>query len=378
MEMRMPAIRYRQGSRTMYVTAGSPAALVKLCEAPKPFDPQHPDEPGNRPLDKSHLQGIVQYLETEPDFVIGSVTLYVRKGTVKFHRIGDYAGEEVAELGWVSVPIDVKFEIGDGQHRLNAYARIFNTHEQDDPVVQNLRSSGTPAIIVEEDDPAKMAQDFVDLQRNGKPLSSSLGAYLDRRLLINRLAFDLARELNLFNDKTPGDRIEYLAQTLGKHSPKLYTFASWRFAVGTVLIGFGERTRKKWEQKTHEMLSEGRFDSWKQRLHDIFEEASQKLPGWRDVLTGDMKVPEFREKFVLGSSAGLTAFAGAMHEVINRGIDWKEAIDRMAGVDWLKESEKPVFFEGTIVQDGRIISNRPAFEAAAQRLVDVITLEETA
>src|SRR5207249_5081968 len=99
----------------------------------------------------------------------------------------------------------------------------------------NVKASGTPAIIVEEADPAKTAQDFVDLQRNVKPLSSSLGASLDRRWGVNRLAMDLAKSTRLLHGEAPGDRIEYLSQTLSKLSPKMYTFASWRFAVGTIL-----------------------------------------------------------------------------------------------------------------------------------------------
>src|SRR5438105_938629 len=147
MEMRMPGIRYKQGNRAMYVTAGSPQALVKVIEAPRMYDPRRPQEQGNRALDKSHLAGIVRYLE--------------------------------------------------------------------------------------------QAQDFVDLQRNVKPLSSSLGAALDRRWSVNRFAMDLAKNVGLLKAEADGDRIEYLSPNLSKLSPKLYTFASWRFAMGTLLIGFG-------------------------------------------------------------------------------------------------------------------------------------------
>ena len=262
MEMKFPAIRYKQGSRTHYVTAGSAAALVKLCEAPRLYDPQKRQEPGNRPLDKNHLQGIVQYLETEPDFVIGSADAYIRKGAVRFQPLDDEIAES-ATLGWAFIPIDARFSIGDGQHRLRAYEQVIRSHEEHDPLLEKIRKSGSPAIIVEEDDPAKIAQDFVDLQRNAKPLSSSLGAAMDRRLSINSVALELARTLDLFRGESPGDRIEYLSQTLSKLAPRLYTFASWRWAVGTILIGFGQRTRRKWEEATEVALNPSELSKWK-------------------------------------------------------------------------------------------------------------------
>lgn len=380
MEMKLPAIRYKQGSRTHYATAGSAPALVKLCEAPRLYDPQKRHEPGNRPLDKNHLQGIVRYLETEPDFVIGSVTLYVRKGTVRFQALDDEAADSPA-LGWAFIPIDARFSIGDGQHRLRAYERVIGSHEEHDPLLENIRRSGSPAIIVEEDDPAKIAQDFVDLQRNAKPLSSSLGAAMDRRLAINSVALELARSLDVFRGEAPGDRIEYLSQTLSKLAPRAYTFASWRWAVGTILIGFGQRTRRKWEQATEEALNPSELSRWKSTLSEVFTAATKTLPGWKDLAAGEISVPAFRETYVLGSAAGLNAFAGAMHEVLSQGLDWQGAVQRMAALNWLKvaaDEEQVPFFEGTILQDGHVLNTRPSFEAAAKKLFKAAATQRAA
>lgn len=380
MEVRMPAVRYRQGNRTMYVTAGTPQALVKIIEAPRLYDPRRPEESGNRQLDKNHLKGIVRYLEEEHDFVIGATTLYVRPKTVRFVPIDKEEEAPDATLGYVHVPIDARFTIGDGQHRLRAYEDVLRKHAVDehDPVLVNIKQSGTPAIIVEEDNPAKTAQDFVDLQRNVKALSSSLGASLDRRWGVNRLAMDLAKKVSLLGDAAPGDRIEYLAQTLSKLSPKLYTFASWRFAVGTVLIGFSQRTRQKWEQEAEGALA-GRYEQWLERLANLFGDATQSLPGWREVQLGSLAVPAFRERYVLGTAAGLNAFAGAAHALIAKKADLGEAIERMGEIDWLKQpatGNEAVFFEGTVVQFGKVISSRTAFEPAAERVLKYVERDE--
>jgi hypothetical protein len=295
--------------------------------------------------------------------------------------LGDGHGDEVIALVHLYIPIDARFTIGDGQHRLKAYDDVLHSHEDPhDPVLQRLQASGTPAIIVEEGDPAKTAQDFVDLQRNAKPLSSSLGAAMDRRKAINRLALELAKSIKLLNDGGPGDRIEYLSQTLSKLSPKMYTFASWRFAVGTLVIGFGQRTRKGWEDTADGALAGPKYGEWLNRLHEIFDEAAEKLPGWSQVIAGSATVQNFRQKYVLGAGAGFNAFAGALHGVLELRKSWKDALKRVADVDWLKVSEdgSPVFFEGTIVQQGKVLNNRPAFEAAAQKLFEAITKSKAA
>lgn len=368
----MPAIRYRQGTRTMYVTAGSPEALVKFIEAPRLYDPRRPQEPGNRTLDKGHLQGIVRYLEQEQDFVIGATTLYVRPGVVRFRTVDEEdASDTPVQLGHMALPIGTRFTIGDGQHRLRAYEHVLQVHGADehDPVLENIRRSGTPVIIVEEADAAKTAQDFVDLQRNVKPLSSSLGASLDRRWGINRLAMDLAKSVTLLNDGTAGARIEYLSQTLSKLSPKMYTFASWRFAVGLILTGKAQGGRRSFEQASEAEIAKRGFEECLRQLAALFEYATARLPGWSEVVRGSLAVPAFRERYALGSAAGLNTFAGAIH-LADRG-GWEKAVRRIATVDWLKipgEGRTPAFFEGTIVQDGKVVSSRIPIEAAIERL----------
>lgn len=101
-----------------------------------------------------------------------------------------------------------------------------------------------------------------------------------------------------------------------------------------------------------------------------------------------MTVVHAREKYVSCTSAGLTAFAGAMHDVLSVAVNddrvIERAIKKAASVDWRKENwvasddeeeeaTNEVFFEGSIVQGGKIVSNRPSFEQAAEELSDVVS-----
>ena len=176
----------------------------------------------------------------------------------------------------------------------------------------------------------------------------------------------------LLADNEPGDRIEYLAATLSKLSPRLYSFSSWRWALGTIIGGFQQRGRRRWERSLDFALAEDLYDVWRTRLTNVLQHAEQRLPGWREVVDGKMSVPFFRQKFVLGSAAGLNAFAGALHYAMrDPAADLIRFLDRVSQVDWRKtqaRSSAKVFFEGTIVHGGKVISSRPAFEEAAKKL----------
>ena len=111
-------------------------------------------------------------------------------------------------------------------------------------------------------------------------------------------------------------------------------------------------------------------------MTQFFDSAASRLPGWRDILAGEMTVPAFRERYVLGTAAGLNALAGASHMLLVAKRDASEVVDLIAEVDWRKHHDTgergPVFFEGTVVQAGKVISSRTAFEPAAARLFEYV------
>ena len=84
---------------------------------------------------------------------------------------------------------------------------------------------------------------------------------------------------------------------------------------------------------------------------------------------------------MIGSAAGLNAFAGAMHEVLSQGLDWQGAVRRMASLNWLKiaaEEDQVPFFEGTIIQNGHVLNRRPSFEEAARKLFKAAAAQRAA
>lgn len=392
-DMTMPAIKYKQGKRDMFLVVDDARALTQTFIEPrkKDLDPRNPDEWGNRRLDIAHKKGIIEYLETEDEYVIGAAVLYVKPATVHFEPVNERWADKNVQLGQLHIPIGTKFHVGDGQHRMKAYADVLEGRDDDDEVFKRIVASGQPAIIVEEERGWKIALDFVDLGHNAKPLTTSLGFALDVRQPLNKLAFQLARELEVLRyvptDGSPEDagRIEFQGNAVGKGSAKLYTFASWRYAVATYLLGFDTRDKRKIAKETKATLGDESSDTFKKTLGEmktVFAYAARKLPGWQHLLTlpTTYTAREFREKSVLGTSAGLTALAYALKAAKDGGVPYQEAIDRLATINWSKETveDKPPFFDHTIIVGGKVLSSRTNYEPAGQDLARVALGEDVA
>jgi DGQHR domain-containing protein len=393
-DMTMPAIAYKQGNRQMYMIVDDARALTQTFVAErKDLDPRQKkdsDQVGNRRLDKAHKKGISEYLESEDEYVIGAAVLYTPPGSVYFQPESDRWKVRNVQLGTLSIPIGTKFHIGDGQHRLGAYAEVLAEHDDpDDDIFQKIVNSGQPAILVEEERGWKIALDFVDLGHNAKPLTTSLGFALEQRQEINRLAFELAMELDLFTYKTPegslekAGRIEFQGNAVGKGSAKLYTFASWRFAVATYLLGWDTRDKRKILRETKALLEpSAQYDRVRGEMRDVFIDASHALPGWQQ-LQRDPKsysARKFRETSVLGTSAGLTALTYALRVAGDHGIPVGEAIARLAPINWAKEKvdAKAPFFNHTIVVGGKVLSSRTNYEPAGDDLARVVLGDDPA
>jgi hypothetical protein len=158
-----------------------------------------------------------------------------------------------------------------------------------------------------------------------------------------------------------------MSSTVGKTKPKLFTLQSVRYAIGTALIGFGQRTTRGWESATDGVLDNGhKFDvaelTWTRRL-DL---AAEHLPGWKEIDNGTMSIPEARDQFVTLTGAGFTALMGALHAVEEAGGNVDTAIKEAGKVDWRKDDA--AFFGGTLVQEGKVLGSRNAFEAASAAL----------
>jgi DGQHR domain-containing protein len=378
MYLELPAIAYQQGNRQMVVTALDPIGLVKAVQSPDTWSPLGQQAHGNRPQDRAHREGIGKYLEDEANFVLGSVVLYANPKDAVFVADGGQPDEAYIRSGKLRMNYGAQFDVGDGQHRIGAYSDVLVRHQdEDDPIRLRLRKSGQPAVVVIDDNPLNRAQDFTDLQRNSKPPTGSLGMSMDRRQPINRLMVDLIQDpaVAIFGG---GDRVEFLKDSPGKFSTKLFSFKSIRYASGTVLIGVKERSTKGWEAAVNKAV-EGDAEGVIATLAGMWRGLG-KIPAIKRVLDGDATVAELRDGSLLAAAGVQYAIAYAIHLSMEEGASAEHAAELMASINFDRPDRQPsedkpltkdeTPFAGSLIdrETGAMGSGRPAWEAAGQEL----------
>jgi DGQHR domain-containing protein len=383
MKLQLPAIGYIQGGRRMCVTAMSPDSLLKTVQRPEVWNPLGKQAHGNRPINKPHQAGIADYLEDEERFVIGAVMLYASPSEASFVPAAGQDDEE-RQIGTLFLEYGAMMDIGDGQHRIGAYGDVLAKHnERGDPVFQRLHSSGQPVIVVIDDNPLHRAQDFTDLQRNAKPPTASLSMSMDRRQAVNRLLISLVEdpEIPIFGG---GERVEFLSDTPGKYSAKLYSFKSVRYASG-LMLGVNERVPKRWDERANALLAANGAGAELK----AFWRSLGELPAFADVLTGkERATSRLREQTYLASSGVLYAIAWGAY----LSDDTTAFVKGLGKVSFARPTDKDgkvatkgtgkngeftradTILAGTLVDErGKISGAQNAWEAAADVLRDAAT-----
>jgi DGQHR domain-containing protein len=383
MKLSLPGIGYKQGGRTMVVTAMNPVALVKTVSQPDQWNPLGNQPHGNRPQDKGHREGIAQYLENVDNYVIGAAVLYVSPQEAQWEPTDTPPPGESVCPGTLHLSYGAEFDVGDGQHRIGGYSDVIQRHDSDDPLIKRLRESGQPVVIVIDDNPLNRAQDFTDLQRNAKPPSASIGLSMDRRQPINRLLINLIQDASAVPLFKGGERIEFLKDSPGKLSAKLFSYKTVRYFGGTVLIGTSQRTTSGWDKAVNAYV-EANPNKAKATLTELWNGLGQ-IPDLADVITEKQAAAAIREYTYLASAGVLYAMAYALYLVTTEDkVKLADATKALATVSFTRPTRpfvdddgKPqpltkadTVFAGTLVDPdtGKVGSGRPAWEAAAQEL----------
>ncbi len=387
----MPGISYQQGSRQMVVAVMDPLSLMKTVSKVTEWNPFSVAGFGQRTRDAAHLKGIADYLEKEPDFILGSIVLYATPNEVSFTPTPDpqnhYNGD-AGQPGTISVKVGTQFFIGDGQHRAGGYSAVFEkfSDDEDNPVMRRLQASGQPLIIVIDPDPMRRGQDFADLATT-KPMTKSTGYSMDRRQPLNRLVLNLVKNPNLeifgrdANGNVDGSRVEFLRDTPGALSAKLFSYKTVRFVSGLVL-GAPLATGKTWDRKADEVA--GREDADAALME--FWSGLSSIPAYEEICHGERLAADIRKETYLLSSGMLHAIAWGSRLAREKGVslpDYFSAIREKVDFHRPRGGDKPTqedpltreetIFAGTLVDptNGTIQGNKDAWTATAEQLASI-------
>ncbi|MEV2247455.1 DNA sulfur modification protein DndB [Streptomyces sp. NPDC049970] len=368
-----PAIGYKMGSRQMVTTVMSPVTYVGTVGDRENWDPLQ-GTGTNRKEDKNHRQAIAKYIEETDDYVLNSVLVYYSLEDAEF--VADDP-EAPISMGTLYVRPGAKAKVGDGGHRTSAYGDVIEAHRHGDDVLHRLQANGQPVIVVLDDDQARRAQDFTDLQQNAKPLNASIAQSMDRRQAINMMLLEEVLKGGRVPLFEGGKRIEFLTDSPGKLSPKLTGFKTLRYATGTLLVGTGPRSSRAWDEAVAVEIATTGHDDALQRMVDFWA-GFGALPEVATALSVPSGMVKLREATWLTSANVLYALAAAVREVTHgTDVTIAQAMKAAAAIDFTRAGST---FHGTLVEpakydeDGnqeakeKAMTGRDAWEGAAKKL----------
>lgn len=306
----LPAIGYWQGNRRMVSTVMSPPAYVGAIGEREEWDPLS-GTGTNRREDKAHRRGIASYLESEQDYVLSSVLVYLSPTEANF--VADDENASIS-MGTLYVDAAATMVVGDGGHRSSAIGDVVATHKPlNDDVFAKMVASGQPIIVVLDDNQVRRAQDFTDLQNNAKALNQSVAQSMDRRDQLNKVLLESLIKGSGVPCFDGGSRVEFLTDSPGKLSAKIASYKTIRYASGTLLVGTAHRSTKKWAEEVATSLDRD-LDGDTDEIIEFWQGYSD-LPDVSRALAAE-KVALLRADTWLTSAYVMYALAAAVHTVV--------------------------------------------------------------
>ena len=257
----VPATRGRMGS-TNYYTATLPfGAVTKLFT----FDPDKMmeltvEERTQRELKRKRVPEIASYILDHEDYIFSAITVSV-DSAVDFTP-----AEEGADVGTLVLPLEAKYVINDGQHRV---AGIEEALKQAPELAEDTIS----VVVLPDGGLERSQQIFSDLNRTVHKTSKSLDILFDHRLPINEITMNCLQEVPLFKDRIDKERV-----SLSVRSTKFATLSGLQQA-NVQLLG---NPSEKLPQAELEDLKALAADYWT-RLTNLVAPWQAILDGLRDI-----------------------------------------------------------------------------------------------
>lgn len=361
-----PAILYRQGSRS-YITTSFPlryiAERVRIDNLSRGGNA---DEHYNRPLIPEHHRAITDYLISQEDYVLPSLSLCV---TEPLHCHIPQSNS-VVKMGVVVLPTSIIYNITDGQHRCRAIKDALAQKE-------TLQEDGIGVSIVVEDDLEKIHQLFYDCAQV-KPIPASLLTAYNKRDHLARFVREISEQVPVFTG-----RIEQVSKTVGKSSINLFTLNQLRIGIIDLLTGdatqAGRSLKKDMAQKLEEPEIEDEHKAW---VVDFYNNFTMVNKQWSELLVagnpalGAVDTNSLRQKYVHFTGTGLAVLGRIGFCIRHYPNDERERLIDALGkhIDWSRDAK---IWRGNIVINGRMNTQRMPVELAVMRVKEQLRLPFT-
>lgn len=323
MEVHVPAMRGKMGSRTYY------ACLMPLNAIPQFFKFTDwagisPEDREQRVLNLKRVPDLASYItENEEDYLFSSITAsYKAEPSFEPYAPG-------SNIGTLKLRLGDELIINDGQHRA---AGIVKALKDGSP---SLKDDTLSVLLFPWENTERVQQMFSDLNRFVQKTSKSLDILYDKRDDIAASTLAMIEKVPVFKELTEKEKTSLEAK-----STKLFTLAALYDANVDLL-------------KNHEkddILTNAR------RLVEYWTEVAKHMPDWSKVLSGQKLAIELRQEKISSHSTVLRALGGLGVELMSAG-EWKSHLEKLDDVDWSKKNPE---WENVCIIANSVVSNRQA------------------
>lgn len=336
-----PAMRGVQAGREYYV------AMCPLRLLPKMFvfngQELPPELRAQRVLNRARVPAITRYIVEHPnDYVFSAITASI-DGEVKFTPSTDDSLPR--DIGKLTVPVDSRFVVNDGQHRRAAIEDALR--EQPDLADETI------AVVFFLDAGLKRSQQlFADLNTHAVRASASIGILYDFRSALAQVARRAASDVPAFKGMTEMER-----SSIANRSLKLFTLSGIYYATGALL-------RKSADDEITSQEEQIAVDYWT-ALCDV-------IPEWHERVMRSTSSLELRRDYIHFHSVTLHALGMAGADLIaTYPRNWQQHLAKLSVLDWRRTN---AMWEGRAMVGGQLSKARAHIVRTASAIKHVLGL----
>lgn len=313
-----PVLRGLQAQREYYVAMWS---LRTLCQISIFNEDELPAEMrAQRILNRARIPEIAGYILDNPsDYVFSALTVSI-DSQVSFQPL---PGEDT--LGSLTVAMDAKFIINDGQHRRAAIIEAIKQRPE-------LAHETIAVVFFLDIGLERCQQMFADLNRYAIRPSRSIGLLYDHRN-------DKARLAKLVVLKSPllRDIVDMEKSSLAPRSRKLFTLSALYNACADLV----------------QDMANGNLTDDANLARDYWEEVAKHFPAWEQVQAGRQPASEIRDGYIHGHGIALQSLGKAGNALLKASPKgWRARLPALAKIDWSRGNS--ALWEGRAMIGGKI------------------------
>lgn len=334
-----PAIKGLQAKREYYVAMCPLGIIPRLFQLPEEELP--PEFRAQRILNRSRIPEITKYIvENSKDYVFSSLTASV-DGEMEFKA---YSSNGLGEL---SIPMESRFLINDGQHRCAAIEEALKV----DP---SLRDETISIVFFADKGLKRSQQMFADLNKHAVNTTKSIGILYDNRDSLSQLSKKVVDSIQLLKGYTDKE-----VDNLSKYSPKIFTLTNLHSSVCCIL----DKQKGDIDKADEQFV----FEYWKSLCYIMFE--------WKEVQKKSLSASEFRKNYINAHGVVIVALGLLGNCFYKNGIkDYKKYLKNLNDIDW-KRSNLNDWNGRAITNNGKISKNTTAIKLTCNRIKQLLGIE---